>query len=336
MNNFQKSERFTIQAVLDSGENWKKYKVHDRSTDREVALEVISPVDTSVTRRIVKEFRVLAEISHPNIASVYDFECLDTTCLITSELVEGVTFLEYVRPVVLGKPSTFDETRLRSAWAQLAAALTTIHEKGVVHRDLKPTNVLVTKDARLVVLDFGSTQHVRDLEIVGTPDYMAPEIGAQLPATPASDWYSAGVMLYQVLTGRLPFAGTFAEVLMSKQTSDPVQPNELAANVPPDLNDLCIRLLERNPSQRPTAVEILVLLATKGAPQRPKDLEQMISELPIEAQGKVRQFVESLLGEQRKSHKKKLQQNWAGGLRAYREKYTALELQKRALGWRGD
>jgi serine/threonine protein kinase/tetratricopeptide (TPR) repeat protein len=162
--------------------------------------------------------------------------------------------------------SKLDVNRLRVAVRQLAEGLHGLHETGKLHRDIKPSNVLVTKEGRVVILDFGlvaevAGQELHDtLTLAGTPDYMSPEQGAQLPISRASDWYSVGVMLYQALCARLPFSGKFFEVMMNKQNFDPPAPSELVRSVPDDLNDLCIALLRRKPEERPLGREILRLL----------------------------------------------------------------------------
>jgi serine/threonine protein kinase len=162
--------------------------------------------------------------------------------------------------------SKLDLSRLSLALRQLAEGLHGLHETGKLHRDIKPSNVLITKEGRVVILDFGLVAEVEGKELhdsvtlAGTPDYMSPEQGAQLPISRASDWYSVGVMLYQALTGRLPFSGKFFEVMMNKQNFDPPAPSELVSNVPPDLNDLCVRLLLRKPEERPSGREVLRIL----------------------------------------------------------------------------
>ncbi|HEV2444281.1 MAG TPA: AAA family ATPase, partial [Candidatus Sulfopaludibacter sp.] len=158
-----------------------------------------------------------------------------------------------------------DTVRLRACLKQLAEGLNVLHDSGKLHRDIKPSNVLVTEAGRVVILDFGL---VKDLAggqtttglIVGTPDYMSPEQGADLPVGTASDWYSVGVMLYEALTGRLPFSGNSSEVLKRKLKRDPPRPEQVASHVPPDLNELCGALLRRDPNARPTGLAVLKAL----------------------------------------------------------------------------
>ncbi len=170
-------------------------------------------------------------------------------------------------------PGLFVE-RLRPALRQLAEGIAAIHRAGKLHRDLKPSNVLVTAEGHLKVLDFGliasfsarSAAH-RDVErrIVGTPAYMSPEQAMSAPLTPASDWYSLGVMLYEALTGRLPIGGKTSEILTNKIHLDPPDPRLLVENLPDDLADLCVGLLQRRPSDRPQGAAILAALGVVEA-----------------------------------------------------------------------
>ena len=121
----QISQRFMIRRRLRSGGMWEVYEAHDRERNGVVALKVFSLTDRAEVGSLQKAFRAIAEISHPNIVSLYDFECADTSCFITSELVEGMTFIDYVRPAhqLSGIGGTLDESRLRSVWRQLAQAV---------------------------------------------------------------------------------------------------------------------------------------------------------------------------------------------------------------------
>jgi eukaryotic-like serine/threonine-protein kinase len=177
-------------------------------------------------------------------------------------------------PRQLGAPACRLEV-LRPALRQLALGVAVIHAAGQVHRDLKPSNVLVTKAGRVVILDFGlaMVQRGRRVEpaagprlIVGTPEYMAPEQASGEPAGPASDCYAVGMMLFEALTGQLPFAGDTRQILLAKRWSEPRSPTELAAGIPEDLAQLCVDCLVRAPEKRPTASEIVRRL--DGAPPR--------------------------------------------------------------------
>jgi eukaryotic-like serine/threonine-protein kinase len=149
-------------------------------------------------------------------------------------------------------PARFD--RLRAALGQLTDGLCAIHRAGKLHRDIKPTNVLVTPEGRVVILDFGLAgewvpqplEGETEDEVAGTLSYMSPEQAAGLPLSPASDWYSVGAMLYQALTGRLP----------SRRTTDRPVPSALMKGIPEDLDTLCVELLRHRPEDRPTGLQI--------------------------------------------------------------------------------
>jgi serine/threonine protein kinase len=197
-------------------------------------------------------------------------------------------------PAAPQQPHTLDEARLREGLRQLAAGLDALHRAGMIHRDIKPHNVMVCsgstwvslphgdddddddgdgvpEDDRVVLLDFGMVGDIRawdddDRHAGGTPAYMAPEQIAGT-AVMASDWYAVGVMLYQALTGIRPFDGHVAYVITEKQRRDPVPPSlvDPALPVPADLEALCMSLLARDPGARPTGVEVLARLAGKDA-----------------------------------------------------------------------
>lgn len=339
---FLGTQRFRIRRRLGSGGMGVVYEAHDRDTDKVVALKTLTRAEASHISRFKNEFRSLADVSHPNLVALYEFMADGQYWFFTMELVQGVNFLEYVRPLyrarqvqfsrspTLRKTSTnsdvelseyyeaetrqlenvrvshttsespeistdtslsksdLDLNRLKVALRQLAEGLHALHEMGKLHRDIKPSNVLVTKEGRVVILDFGLVAEVAgqglhdSVTFAGTPDYMSPEQGAHLPISRASDWYSMGVMLYQSLTARLPFAGKFFEVMVNKQKLDPPAPNEIVGDVPQDLNDLCVRLLRRNPEERPSGKEVLRVLGhvTTGS------LQQSIisSSVPLQVQ----------------------------------------------------
>ncbi len=255
-------DRYEILGEIGRGGMGVVYRVHDRRRNEIVALKTLQWIDPGMLYRFKQEFRILADVAHPNLVTLYELFSDGRRWCFTMEYVVGQDFLTFVTTPA----AAFD--RLRQTLQQLVAALSFLHNAGKLHRDIKPQNILVTPQNRLVLLDFGlmaemehegrheSTVH----NVVGTCAYMSPEQAAALPVSAASDWYSVGVMLFQALTGRLPFEGGFQAVLRDKQTREVVPPRELAPLVPDDLNDLCVGLLKREPAERPAAEDILYAL----------------------------------------------------------------------------
>ncbi len=239
-----------------------------------------------------REFRAFADISHPNLVTLYELTSDGKHCFFTMEPVKGMDFVDYARKGTYRKRSeslkltlddgparpqragvatgdstslvaAFDPHRLRAALRQLAEGVSALHAAGKLHRDLKPSNVLVTAEGRVVILDFGLITEVASPAlgeipvIVGTPAYMSPEQGAGSPVGEASDWYSVGVMLYEALTARLPFTGEVRQILSNKQRFEASSPSKVAPEIPEDLDALCRELLRRDPQARPAGREIL-------------------------------------------------------------------------------
>jgi serine/threonine protein kinase/tetratricopeptide (TPR) repeat protein len=230
--------------------------VHLRRGHR-VALKTLPMVDGEALHRFKREFRALADVSHPNLIGLHTLEVDGLQWFFTMDLLPGVDFLSHVRP-----GGRLDEARLRAALAQLVSGVMALHARQMVHRDLKPSNVMVTEQGRVVLLDFGLIAQLERAEgsgsvgkIAGTPSYMAPEQAAGQRVAPAADWYAVGVMLYEALAGRLPFRGSLYRLLMDKQRLDaPPLPDD--GSVPSDLARLSRRLLAREPADRPDALQI--------------------------------------------------------------------------------
>ena len=176
--------------------------------------------------------------------------------------------------VALGRPpdrptSIVNLRRLRLALRLLADGLCGLHTAGALHRDIKPSNVLVTDTGRVVILDFGLVAQLQPVaeksateqgRVIGTPAYMAPEQAGEDALGPAADWYAVGIMLYEALTGRLPFPGSGLQQLLRKYSDTPINPIAIAPGTPPDLAELCMALLARLPQDRPTGPDILEAL----------------------------------------------------------------------------
>jgi eukaryotic-like serine/threonine-protein kinase len=249
------STRFRIVRCIGSGATGDVYEAVDRDRGARTAIKALRLQHPLAISRFKHEFRVLQDVEHPNLVSLGELIEENGRLYFTMELVEGKDFLSYVRTA-----DGFDEAKLRHAFAELGAALEALHARGLVHRDVKPSNVLATADDRVVMLDFGLAHDAESPattwtgpSIVGTPHYMSPEQAAGQVAGPPSDWYSAGVMLYEALTGRPPHDGPVMKILADKQVVEPAPPVELDGAVPPDLNALCVALLRFDPAQRPTS-----------------------------------------------------------------------------------
>jgi len=266
---FRGTERFVIRRRIGSGGMGAVYEAYDRERNDTVALKTLRWHDPTAIYRLKKEFRSLSDVAHPNLVSLYELVADDEDWFYTMELVDGVDFLTYVRSQHAGARGA-DVARLRNTVRQLAEGVVALHRAGVLHRDLKPSNVLVTPAGRVVVLDFGvaavvgqSASRTIDDGVWGTVAYMAPEQSAG-EYGPPSDWYAVGGMLYEALTGRLPFDGTTPEILSAKARREPPPPGDLVSNLPTDLAELTSALLARKASRRPGDGEVLRRLGAIG------------------------------------------------------------------------
>lgn len=290
--------RFLIERILGRGGMGLVYAALDRARGETVALKMLqlgrAPAAISHLKR---EFRALSDLAHPNLVRLHELFLDGEHCFFTMDLIEGVGFSSYLRPspsgvvprsgampttvrselfdpppsqprAVLAPTTSVEHDVLLLTLRQLALGVSALHAEGKLHRDLKPSNVLVTPSGRLSILDFGlvldepeSREAVQRGEIIGTPLYMAPELFAKEPASPASDWFAVGVMLYEALTGAPPFPGGSA---LTRLLDDaPRAPSELAEGVPPELEALCLGLLQREPSARPPGDAVLRVLGAR-------------------------------------------------------------------------
>lgn len=293
-------DRYQVVRRIGAGGMGVVYEVEDVERSQKVALKTIASPDVEKVYRLKREFRALADLSHPNLVALYELVVADESCFFTMELLDGVDLLGHLwsRPAddVLAIASTIhtpmpmatlampsgsgpigprsetprirtatpacDIAKLRAALPQLARGLHALHAAGKIHRDVKPSNIQVTSDGRVVLLDFGLVAELErkhgSEEVVGTVAYMAPEqCAGDVALTPAADWYALGVVVFQALTGRLPFEGAPMKVLFEKQTEKAVRPSQLADGVPADLDQLCAELLEREPADRPSGAALL-------------------------------------------------------------------------------
>jgi hypothetical protein len=283
---FTGNDRFEVVRVLGEGAMGLVYEAVDRETGDRVALKRLRLMSPDFLARFKSEFREFQSVSHRNLVSLGELHEHRGVWFFTMELVEGTSFVEWVRglettlgsdeptliaavdrpaPVafVSGRlPGRLVESRLRAAVAELAIGLETLHSTAKVHRDLKPQNVRVARDGRVVIIDFGlaidlmHSMRSVEPELVGTIAYMSPEQAARRPVTPASDWYSVGVMLFEAVVGELPFTGAPHAVLTAKQTQTAPKVLSKAPDCPPEIAHLIDGLLHHVPSQRPSAAHV--------------------------------------------------------------------------------
>lgn len=266
---FRGNERFQIVRALGEGAGGEVYEAYDRNNAVGVAIKTLRELAPEHLLLLKREFRSLQDIAHPNLVRLGELFEEQGRWFFTMELVRGQPFTDYVRV-----DGVVEEARLRSALAQLVRGLNALHGAHKVHCDVKPSNVLVDANGRTVLLDFGVVADARAEHgpgMQGTVAYMAPEQILGDAVAPHADLYAVGVMLYECLTGRLPFEGNGDDVIEAKLLAEAKAPSELATNVPSDLDQLCSALLSSEPSQRPSAAAVLNILE----PNKRSSLETM-------------------------------------------------------------
>ena len=251
--------RYRIIRKLGAGGMADVYLAEDQELGRNVAIKILNDrhaADDSFIERFRREAKNAAGLSHPNIVSIYDRGEAEGTYYIAMEYLEGRSLKELIvsrgpAPIKV----SIDYAR------QILAALAAAHRRGIVHRDIKPHNVLVNPEGRLKVTDFGSarsgaSQMTEVGSIIGTAQYLSPEQARGAPVDQTSDLYSVGVVLYEMLTGQVPFTGdTPLEIAMKHLSEVPKPPSELRPEVPHDLDLIVLRALAKDPAERYQSAE---------------------------------------------------------------------------------
>jgi serine/threonine protein kinase len=268
---------YQLDRRLGSGGMGEVFAARNGPSGPLVALKVLSEVHATRLYRFKREFRALADVKHENLIALDQLVVLPNgQAFFTMELVDGVSFVEYVRGRTADGQLP-NLVRLERALRQLIAGVHHLHLARCVHRDIKPSNVLVTREGRVVILDFGVISELgselvdaegltRDGQMMGTPAYMAPEQTGAGTTGPAADFYAIGTMLFECLTGALPFKGSVLDILMDKRHAEAPDPAaRLDAGVTRDgrvdaLCKLCRRALSPEPDQRPDYKEFLATL----------------------------------------------------------------------------
>jgi eukaryotic-like serine/threonine-protein kinase len=264
---------YRITGKLGTGGMGVVYEAEDTRLPRKVALKFLPDEladDPDAVRRFRREAETIATLSHGHICTIYEIDEHDGQIFIAMECVDGVNLKTYM------SRHTLTTAQIADISLQIAGALGAAHVKGIVHRDIKPGNLIVAESGDVKVLDFGLARRFRTVDTdelgldgstipgrpMGTANYMAPERILQLPLDPRSDLFSLGVVMYEMATGRLPFAGASpSETVSNVLDKDPVALTQLAPQHSKGLESVVHRLLAKRASERhPTAVDLIAAL----------------------------------------------------------------------------
>lgn len=255
--------RYRLDAHIGEGAMADVYQAHDESIDRPVAIKVLKPEfarDSDLVARFMREARAAGALNHPNIATIYDVGQVDGVTYIAMELVEGVTL-----DAALQSQGRFPFERALVLAQQMASALEYAHARGIVHRDVKPSNMLLSTDGRTIkLLDFGvarigapDAQPEGELgktqfgQLIGTPRYMSPEQALGTAVDHRSDLFSLGAVLYEIVTGKVAFPGNSLATLaiqVAQKRAEPIE--KTTADCPPGFRFIIDKLLAKKPDQR--------------------------------------------------------------------------------------
>src|SRR5215216_5480129 len=267
--------RYRIIRKLGAGGMADVYLAEDQELGRRVAIKILNDrhaADDSFIERFRREAKNAAGLSHPNIVSIYDRGEAEGTYYIAMEFLDGRSLKE----LIVGRGPAPIKVAIDYA-REILAALAAAHKQGIVHRDIKPHNVLIGAEGRLKVTDFGiarsgASQMTEVGSIIGTAQYLSPEQARGAPVDQTSDLYSTGIVLFELLTGQVPFTGDSpVEIAMKHLAEIPPAPSELRADVPNDLDLVVVRALAKEPTDR-----------YQSAAAMDADLQRVLEGLPVD------------------------------------------------------
>nr|PZM98269.1 MAG: serine/threonine protein kinase [Actinomycetota bacterium] len=275
--------RYVLDSLLAVGGMGEVWRATDSELDRAVAVKVLkdgSQDNEVFLKRFRNEAKNAAGLMHPNIAQVYDYGDQDRTAFLVMELVDGVPM-----STILERERTISERRLVKMLVYTCRGLQVAHDAGIIHRDIKPGNLLVEADDMVKITDFGvsrgqdQTTLTATGMVMGTAQYLAPELALGKPATPQSDLYALGIIAYESLVGKRPFTAATPVDIAIAQVNEEVPP--LPASVSPAMAGVVMDLLEKSPRKRPKSAA---------------ELEQILTGLRLPTEAELRARTEGLPG----------------------------------------
>src|SRR5947199_2079748 len=258
---------FRILAKLGEGGMARVYKARQENLDREVAVKVLPPwfaADPNFVERFKQEARLVGGLSHPNIVTVHDASEQHGHLYIVMQLVDGGTLQHRLEHLLQKEGKALDIVEALPIFTQLASALTYAHKQGIIHRDIKPVNVLLDRSGRAILSDFGIAKVMASTNLdltrpgagVGTPEYMSPEQCQGGAVDQRADIYALGVMLFEALTGRTPFRGNNYAILAHNHLYEvPPRPSSINRAIPLAVERVIFTALMKHPQQRYQSAE---------------------------------------------------------------------------------
>lgn len=279
--------RYRILKRLGQGGMGEVYLAEDTQLDRQVALKTPHLAERKNLReRFVNEAKATAMLQHPGICPVFDAGEIDGQPFLTMAFIEGPTLREFWM-----QESCITVSETLTLFVRIARAMQAAHDAGIVHRDLKPSNVMLNTVGAPVVMDFGlacresipqEERITQTGDTFGSPAYMSPEQveGPVGEVGPASDIYSLGVMLFEALTGRLPFRGTVSSILVKIARDQPPTPSDFSVEVDPEIENLCLQMLAKDPAKRPVSMTAVAERLTVLRERLREDVQVRSSDQP--------------------------------------------------------
>lgn len=268
------NNRYRLERQLGSGGMAVVYLAKDLMLERQVAVKILrqnASQDAAFSERFRQEAKAAAKLSHPNIVTIHDFGLDNERLFIVMEYVPGADL-----KTILQSKGRFTVEEAIPLLIQACAGIGYAHRAGLVHCDVKPNNLLVTPDQHLKVTDFGIARALGSIQpgekssvVWGSPPYLSPEQAAGEPPSPASDVYALGVVMYEMLTGRLPFTGqNAAELAQQHRLHTPLPPSRYNPSIPPELEEIIFKVLSKEPAARYRTADQLgrVLMTFTSAP----------------------------------------------------------------------